>query len=146
MVVPDERDAAAPTDVALADGARAIAKVGVVGSGTMATGIIEVFAKAGYEVVSVTRGAEKSAEVCEAVTTLAGQGRRCAASSTEADRDAAAGPDQLVGTTLDHLADVDLVVEAVVEEVERQEGAVRQPRRDLQAGRRCSPPPPRRCR
>jgi 3-hydroxybutyryl-CoA dehydrogenase len=29
-----------------------IAKVGVVGSGTMATGIIEVFAKAGYDVVS----------------------------------------------------------------------------------------------
>ena len=38
-------------------------KVGVVGSGTMATGIVEVFAKAGYEVVSVTRGAEKSAKL-----------------------------------------------------------------------------------
>ena len=36
---------------------------------------------------------------------------------------------------LDHLADVDLVVEAVVEELGGQEGAVRRPRRDLQAGR-----------
>ena len=38
-----------------------ITTVGVVGSGTMATGIVEVFAKAGYDVISVTRGQEKSA-------------------------------------------------------------------------------------
>ena len=43
-----------------------INKVGVIGSGTMATGIIEVFARSGYEVVSVTRGAERSATLCEA--------------------------------------------------------------------------------
>jgi 3-hydroxybutyryl-CoA dehydrogenase len=36
-----------------------IAKVGVVGSGTMATGIMEVFAKAGYDVVYVARGQDK---------------------------------------------------------------------------------------
>jgi 3-hydroxybutyryl-CoA dehydrogenase len=36
-----------------------IAKVGVVGSGTMATGIMEVFAKAGFDVVYVARGQDK---------------------------------------------------------------------------------------
>jgi 3-hydroxybutyryl-CoA dehydrogenase len=64
VVVDDELTPAAGTSVAAVN---KIKKVGVVGSGTMATGIIEVLAKAGYEVVSVTRGAERSAKVCEAV-------------------------------------------------------------------------------
>ncbi|MEH0929285.1 3-hydroxyacyl-CoA dehydrogenase family protein [Micromonospora sp. CPCC 205558] len=113
-VVPDEATPLA-TDGAVADGARAIAKVGVVGSGTMATGIIEVFAKAGYEVVSVTRGAEKSAKVCEAVKTSLNKGV-VRGKLAEADRDAALGRISW-SATLDHLADVDLVVEAVVEEL-----------------------------
>ncbi|RGC66503.1 3-hydroxybutyryl-CoA dehydrogenase [Micromonospora sp. MW-13] len=113
-VVPDERTPAA-TGPGLADGARAIAKVGVVGSGTMATGIIEVFAKAGYEVVSVTRGAEKSAKVCEAVKTSLNKGV-VRGKLSEDDRDAALGR-VTWSATLDHLADVDLVVEAVVEEL-----------------------------
>lgn len=113
-VVPDGTTPPA-TEAALADGARAITKVGVVGSGTMATGIIEVFAKAGYEVVSVTRGAEKSASVCEAVKTSLNKGV-VRGKLAEADRDAALG--RITWTaTLDHLADVDLVVEAVVEEL-----------------------------
>ncbi|MGC4867903.1 3-hydroxyacyl-CoA dehydrogenase family protein [Micromonospora sp. DT53] len=103
------------TESAVADGARAIAKVGVVGSGTMATGIIEVFAKAGYEVVSVTRGMEKSAKVCEAVKTSLNKGV-VRGRLAEADRDAALGRISW-SATLDHLADVDLVVEAVVEEL-----------------------------
>ncbi|MEU8155893.1 3-hydroxybutyryl-CoA dehydrogenase [Micromonospora sp. NPDC048986] len=114
VVVPDETTPLA-TDAALADGARAIAKVGVVGSGTMATGIIEVFAKAGYEVVSVTRGMEKSAKVCEAVKTSLNKGV-VRGKLAEADRDAALGRISW-SATLDHLADVDLVVEAVVEEL-----------------------------
>ncbi|WP_410822072.1 3-hydroxyacyl-CoA dehydrogenase family protein [Micromonospora sp. 050-3] len=114
VVVPDEATPLA-TDGALADGARAIAKVGVVGSGTMATGIIEVFAKAGYEVVSVTRGMEKSAKVCEAVKTSLNKGV-VRGKLAEADRDAALGRISW-SATLDHLADVDLVVEAVVEEL-----------------------------
>ncbi len=113
-VVPDEATPLA-TEAAVADGARAIAKVGVVGSGTMATGIIEVFAKAGYEVVSVTRGAEKSAKVCEAVKTSLNKGV-VRGKLAEADRDAALGRISW-SATLDHLADVDLVVEAVVEEL-----------------------------
>ncbi|MET8350088.1 MULTISPECIES: 3-hydroxybutyryl-CoA dehydrogenase [unclassified Micromonospora] len=114
VVVPDEATPLA-TEAALADGARAIAKVGVVGSGTMATGIIEVFAKAGYEVISVTRGAEKSAKVCEAVKTSLNKGV-VRGKLAEADRDAALGRISW-SATLDHLADVDLVVEAVVEEL-----------------------------
>ncbi|WP_406072499.1 3-hydroxyacyl-CoA dehydrogenase family protein [Micromonospora sp. NBC_01638] len=114
VVVPDEATPVA-TQAALADGARAITKVGVVGSGTMATGIIEVFAKAGYEVVSVTRGMEKSAKVCEAVKTSLNKGV-VRGKLAEADRDAALGRISW-SATLDHLADVDLVVEAVVEEL-----------------------------
>ncbi|MGC1210014.1 MAG: 3-hydroxybutyryl-CoA dehydrogenase [Micromonospora sp.] len=114
VVVPDEQTPLA-TESAIADGARAIAKVGVVGSGTMATGIIEVFAKAGYEVISVTRGAEKSAKVCEAVKTSLNKGV-VRGKLSEDDRDAALGRITW-SATLDHLADVDLVVEAVVEEL-----------------------------
>ncbi|MFC0503117.1 3-hydroxyacyl-CoA dehydrogenase family protein [Micromonospora costi] len=114
VVVPDETTPLA-AEAGVADGARAIAKVGVVGSGTMATGIIEVFAKAGYEVVSVTRGAEKSATVCEAVKTSLNKGV-VRGKLSEEDRDAALGR-VTWSATLDHLADVDLVVEAVVEEL-----------------------------
>lgn len=113
-VVPDEHTPVA-ADAAVADGARVVAKVGVVGSGTMATGIIEVFAKAGYEVVSVTRGAEKSAKVCEAVKTSLNKGV-VRGKLAETDRDAAMGRITW-SATLEHLADVDLVVEAVVEEL-----------------------------
>jgi 3-hydroxybutyryl-CoA dehydrogenase len=114
VVVPDEQTPNA-AESAAADGARAIATVGVVGSGTMATGIIEVFARAGYEVVSVTRGGEKSARVCEAVKKSLNKGV-VRGKITEADRDAALGR-VTWSTNLDHLADVDLVVEAVVEEL-----------------------------
>ena len=48
-------DGGPPAGVAL----RTISTVGVVGSGTMATGIIEVFAKAGYAVTFVARGEDK---------------------------------------------------------------------------------------
>ncbi|MGC4807200.1 3-hydroxyacyl-CoA dehydrogenase family protein [Micromonospora sp. DT233] len=131
-VVPDGQTPQA-AESAPVDGARALAKVGVgsarselaspavvtkvgvVGSGTMATGIIEVFAKAGYEVVSVTRGAEKSAKVCEAVKTSLNKGV-VRGKLSDADRDAALGRINW-SATLDHLADVDLVVEAVVEEL-----------------------------
>ena len=44
---------------------RPVASVGVVGSGTMATGIIEVFAKAGYAVTFVARSEEKVAGVLD---------------------------------------------------------------------------------
>ncbi|TDB78993.1 3-hydroxyacyl-CoA dehydrogenase family protein [Micromonospora sp. KC721] len=115
VVVPDEQTPLA-TESAPADASPAAGtKVGVVGSGTMATGIIEVFAKAGYEVVSVTRGAEKSAKVFEAVRTSLNKGV-VRGKLSEADREAALGRITW-SASLDHLADVDLVVEAVVEEL-----------------------------
>ncbi|OLE21726.1 MAG: 3-hydroxybutyryl-CoA dehydrogenase [Actinobacteria bacterium 13_1_20CM_3_71_11] len=89
--------------------------VGVVGSGTMAAGIIEVFARAGFEVVSVSRGAEKSAKLCEAVKTSLNKGV-VRGKLSEADRDAALGRVSW-SAMLEHLADVDLVVEAVIEEL-----------------------------
>src|SRR5262249_32645650 len=51
-----------------ADQARSISTVGVVGSGTMATGIVEVFAKAGYDIIVVSRGAEKTAKARKRLT------------------------------------------------------------------------------
>ena len=112
-VVPDEPPP--PADPAHAEGTRSVATVGVVGSGTMATGIIEVFARAGYEVVSITRGAEKSAKLCEAVKTSLNKAV-VRGKLTEADRDAALSRITW-SATLEHLAEVDLVVEAVVEEL-----------------------------
>jgi len=114
VVVPDEQTPT-PTPTDGADGARPIAKVGVVGSGTMAAGIVEIFAKAGYEVTSVTRGAEKSTKLFEDVRTSLNKGV-VRGKLSDADRDAALGR-VTWSATLEHLADVDLVIEAVVEEL-----------------------------
>jgi 3-hydroxybutyryl-CoA dehydrogenase len=116
VVVPDDQtpDAGGPAPDGAARPA-GVSKVGVVGSGTMATGIIEVFARAGYEVISVTRGAEQSARVCEAVKISLNKGV-VRGKLSEADRDA--GLSRITwSATLEHLADVDLVVEAVIEEL-----------------------------
>jgi 3-hydroxybutyryl-CoA dehydrogenase len=94
---------------------RDVQRVGVVGTGTMATGIVEVFAKAGHDVVYVARSDERVASVATALARSlekAVQRNRL----TEADRDAALA--RVRGTTaLDDLADVDIVVEAVVEDL-----------------------------
>jgi 3-hydroxybutyryl-CoA dehydrogenase len=114
VVVPDEL-----TPITLenedTDAARTIATVGVVGSGTMAAGIVEVFARAGYDVTSVTRGVEKSAKLFETVKTSLNKGV-VRGKLSEAARDSALSR-VTWSPTLDHLADVDLVVEAVVEEL-----------------------------
>jgi 3-hydroxybutyryl-CoA dehydrogenase len=95
--------------------ARDVRKIGVVGSGTMATGIMEVLAKAGYDVLYVARGEEKVARVRAALersmdkAVLRGK-------MEQADRDAALA--RVSGSArLDDLADRDLVLEAVVEEL-----------------------------
>lgn len=108
-------DALTPTPGAATEGARPVQKVGVVGSGTMATGIIEVFAKAGYETLFVTRGEEKVGKVREALTKSL-EKAVVRGKLSEADRDATLA--RVTGSTrLDDLADVDMVVEAVVEEL-----------------------------
>jgi 3-hydroxybutyryl-CoA dehydrogenase len=95
---------------------REVARVGVVGSGTMAAGIAEVFAKAGYDVTLVARTAEAQARAEAAIhKSLEKAVQR--GKLEEAERDRAIG--QLrVSTRLDDLADADLVVEAVVEELD----------------------------
>lgn len=95
---------------------RPIAKVGVVGTGTMATGIVEVFAKAGYPVVYVGRGEDKVAGVRAAIekslTKAVERGKL-----DEAGRDAVLA--NLTGaTSREDLADVDIVVEAIAEDLE----------------------------
>ncbi len=94
---------------------RPVSRVGVVGSGTMATGIIEVFAKGGYDVTFVARGSEKVA----AVTAAIGKSLEKAVQRgklSDDDRQAALG--RVTGSTrLEDLASCDLVVEAVVEEL-----------------------------
>jgi 3-hydroxybutyryl-CoA dehydrogenase len=94
---------------------RPIRQVGVVGSGTMAVGIIEVCAKAGYDVVYVARGTEKVERVRAALERSLEKGVQRGKLSAE-ERDAALR--RIVGTAkLDDLASADLVVEAVVEEL-----------------------------
>ncbi|AEB46965.1 MULTISPECIES: 3-hydroxyacyl-CoA dehydrogenase family protein [Micromonospora] len=54
-LVPDELTPTAPTST---DGARAVTTVGVVGSGTLAAGLVETFTAAGYQVVPVDPAGE----------------------------------------------------------------------------------------
>jgi len=94
---------------------RPVRTVGVVGSGTMATSIIEVFAKSGYDVRFVTRGREKVATVEKAIERSLEKAVQRGKLS-EPDRSAARA--RITGSTsLDDLADRDLVVEAVLEEL-----------------------------
>jgi 3-hydroxybutyryl-CoA dehydrogenase len=92
-----------------------VQKVGVVGSGTMATSIIEVFAKAGYDVVFVARSTDKASKVIATVTrSLEKAVQR--GKLAEDERDGALA--RITGTArLDDLADVQLVVEAVIEDL-----------------------------
>jgi len=109
-------DALTPAGPPPAEGARPVERIGVVGSGTMATGIVEVCAKAGYPVTFVARG---SAQVDRVLSTLPrSMGKAVQRGKlTEADRDAALAR-VTASTRLDDLADADLVVEAVVEDLE----------------------------
>jgi 3-hydroxybutyryl-CoA dehydrogenase len=81
----------------------------------MATGIVEVFAKAGFDVLYVTRGEDRVAKV-RATLTRSLEKAVVRGKLSEADRDAALA--RITGTTaLDDLSDVDMVVEAVIEEL-----------------------------
>jgi 3-hydroxybutyryl-CoA dehydrogenase len=115
-VVPDVQT---PTEGGATAGAREVRTVGVVGSGTMATGIIEVVAKGGYDVRFVARGAEKVEAVRSTLAkSLEKQVQR--GRLEEAERDAVLARVQ-GSTSLDDLADRDLLIEAVVEELSVKE-------------------------
>ncbi|MFJ3698758.1 3-hydroxyacyl-CoA dehydrogenase family protein [Streptomyces sp. NPDC090052] len=110
------RDALTPLDSAQLAAARPVTSVGVAGSGTMASGIAEVFAKAGYDVVLAARSPEKAdaakARVAKSLARSVDKGRMTAAARDEAlARIAPAG-------SLDAFAGVDLAVEAVAEDLE----------------------------
>jgi 3-hydroxybutyryl-CoA dehydrogenase len=92
-----------------------IKRVGIVGSGTMGSGIAEVAAKNGYEVILRSRsqgGADGMVKGLE--KSLAKQVDK--GKVTEADRDAALALVRGV-TDLKELADCDLVVESVLEDL-----------------------------
>ncbi|WP_037364874.1 3-hydroxyacyl-CoA dehydrogenase family protein [Amycolatopsis orientalis] len=95
--------------------AREVRSVGVIGTGTMATGIAEVFAKRGFDVVLRARSLDKAeasvAKVKKSLDKAVVKGKL-----SEEDAAAALGRIRPV-TEFEELADVDLVVEAVAEEL-----------------------------
>ncbi|MGL5865334.1 MAG: 3-hydroxyacyl-CoA dehydrogenase family protein [Dermatophilaceae bacterium] len=122
-VVPDAATpaTATPATATPATGAaevrpRVIHTVGVVGSGVMASGIIEVFARAGYPVTYIARTPEKVDAVQAAV---ARSSARAVEKGRMTESDAAAVRHRVTGSTdLGALAEADLVVEAVVEDLD----------------------------
>jgi len=95
---------------------RQVRTVGVVGTGTMATGIVEVFAKAGYDVTYVGRSTAKVDGVRAAIERSLDK----AIQRDKLEQDARGEIlGHLTGTTrLDDLGTVDLVVEAVAEDLD----------------------------
>ncbi|MGH4013407.1 MAG: 3-hydroxyacyl-CoA dehydrogenase family protein [Pseudonocardiaceae bacterium] len=99
---------------------RPIAMVGVVGTGTMATGIVEVVAKGGHNVIvrgrSSSRTADAVAAVRRSLDKAVNRGKLA-----ESDREAVLGRISTT-TSLDDFAEVDLVIEAVAEDLEVKRG------------------------
>lgn len=114
---PDSPNVVASEVVSTVDSVppRPVARVGVVGTGTMATGIAEVFAKRGLDVVLRARSLEKAqasvARVKKSLDKAVVRGKL-----SEEDASAALGRITPV-TDFEALADVDLVIEAVAEEL-----------------------------
>nr|WSW65460.1 3-hydroxybutyryl-CoA dehydrogenase [Streptomyces sp. NBC_00995] len=111
-VVPD---ALTPAGDAGAGAGRAVRSVGVAGSGTMASGIAEVFAKAGYDVVLAARSQEKAdvakVRIAKSLERSVAKGRLTAGARDETlARITAAG-------SLESFSGVDLAVEAVAEDL-----------------------------
>ncbi len=108
-------DALTPAAGAGGSSLRPIAKVGVVGSGTMATGIVEVFARSGYDVVYVARSQEKADGVRASIEKSQAKALERGKTTAEA-RDATLA--RLTGSaSMEDLKDVDIVVEAIAEDL-----------------------------
>jgi 3-hydroxybutyryl-CoA dehydrogenase len=117
---PDSPEMVADATSAAASEAKATARpvqsVGVVGSGTMATGIIEVFAKAGIDVTFVARSGDKVTKVTAAIDrSLEKAVQRGKLEQAAADEARARISGQ---THLEDLAEADVVLEAVIEELD----------------------------
>ena len=94
---------------------RPVSTIGVIGTGTMATGIIEVCAKSGYDVVFRARGKDKVAGVLKA---LVGSLDKAVQKGRLTEEAKAQALGRVTGTTaLEDLRDCQLVIEAVAEEL-----------------------------
>ena len=92
-----------------------ISQVGVVGTGTMASGIVEVFAKAGYDVLFVGRSQDKVDGVVATITKNFDKQIQRGRATEEQKSEVLA---RVSGTTsLDDLSSVDIVVEAIAEDL-----------------------------
>ncbi len=112
VVVPDDRTPSADDKPQLR---HEINLVGVVGTGTMATGIVEVFAKAGYDVVYVGRSQDKVDAVRATI-------ERSLDKAIQRGKLEESAKEQVLGrltgsTSLDDLAQVDIAVEAIAEDL-----------------------------
>jgi 3-hydroxybutyryl-CoA dehydrogenase len=90
--------------------------VGVVGTGTMATGIVEVFAKSGYDVIYVGRSQAKVDAVRDTI-------ERSLDKAIQRGKLEESAKEQVLGrltgsTSLDDLAQVDIAVEAIAEDLQ----------------------------
>lgn len=94
---------------------RQVSKVAVVGSGTMATGMAEVFAKAGLEVTLIARSEEKASAAVDVIAKSIGRAVAKGRMSQESCDSALAR----ISPAAQHMAagDADLVIEAIVEEI-----------------------------
>ena len=100
-----------------------IKRIGVVGAGTMGNGIAQVFAQAGFEVRLIDASASALDRARESIDKSLGK-------FVEKGRLTPAARDQTLarvttGTTVDALADVDYVVEAIFEDVNAKRRSVR---------------------
>jgi 3-hydroxybutyryl-CoA dehydrogenase len=112
VVVPDDHTPSADDKPQLQ---RDINRVGVVGTGTMASGIVEVFAKAGLDVTYVGRSHDKVTGVRTTIERSLDKAIQRGKLDESAKGEVLG---RLNGTTsLDDLDDVDLVVEAIAEDL-----------------------------
>ncbi|MET7766738.1 3-hydroxybutyryl-CoA dehydrogenase [Streptomyces sp. NPDC005336] len=114
-VVPDPAGGGAADPAHAVDTARPVRAVGVAGSGTMASGIAEVFAKAGLDVVLAARSQAKAEKAKARIAKSLGR-------SVVKGRMTQQACDQALeritpADSLDAFAEVDLAVEAVAEDL-----------------------------
>ncbi len=117
-------DALTPNEETAGSSARAISSVGIVGTGTMSTGIAEVLAKAGRSVVIVGRSETSTARARAAIE--AGVAVAVEKGKLEpAERDAALAR-VTTATQLSALAGCDLVIECIAEDAEAKAALFRE--------------------
>jgi 3-hydroxybutyryl-CoA dehydrogenase len=108
-------DADTPKGAAVEATPRQVSTIGVIGTGTMASGIVEVCAKSGYDVVFRARGQDKVAAVRKKIEGSLDKAVQRGKLTEDVRAETLA---RISGTTeLDDLATCDLVIEAVVEDL-----------------------------